>query len=207
MHPFLTRLGIRREVQEFFSPYYSGDSSGDLVFHYGRYTETYGMAFHHIPSTENYWLAGTDLAFAREIFICGSAMEAIAWLHIHYRAYNQTGNLLFISTGTRPCSEHFRWLKRWIKGKRSSLLFCNDLLGRVCDLKTAAALRNQTAAVSLDNQKVAVTFRSKTFSCSRELFSLNAFEKQSEYRFHARTLKPKSANSWLDLVRCGTFNQ
>jgi hypothetical protein len=207
MQPLLARLGIRREVQEFFSPYYSDDSSGNLVFPYGRRSETYGMAFHHVPATENYWLAGSDLAFAREIFICGSAMEAIAWLHIHYRAYTQTDNLLFLSTGTRPCSEHFRWLKQGIKGKRICLLLGNDLLGRVCDLRTAAALRNQPAAVSLDNKNVFVTFRSKTYSCSRELFSLNAFEKQSAYRFHVRTLKPKTANSWLDLVRCGAFNQ
>jgi hypothetical protein len=207
MHPFLTRLGIRREVQEFFAPYYAGDSSGNLVFPYGRYTETYGMAFHHVPATENYWLAGCNLILAREIFICGSAMEAIAWLHIHYRVYNQTDSLLFLSTGTRPCGEHFHWLKAKMKGKRISLLFGNDLLGRVCDLKTAAALRNQPAAVSLDNKNIFVTFRSKIYSCSRQCFSLNAFEKQSAYRFHARTLKPKTANSWLDLVRSGAFNQ
>jgi len=207
MHPFLTKLGIRPEVQEFFSPYYSSDSDGNLVFPYGRYAETYGMAFHHVPATENYWLAGCDLTMAREIIICSSAMEAVAWLHIHYRACNQTGNLLFLSTGTRPCGEHFYRLKGKMKGKRISLLFGNDLLGRVCDLKTAAALRNQPAAVSLDNKNIFVTFRSKTYSYSRELFSLNAFEKQSAYRFHVRTLKPMTANSWLDLVRSGAFNQ
>ena len=207
MHPFLTKLGIRPEVQEFFSPYYSGDRSGNLVFPYGRYSETYGLAFHHVPATENYWLAGSDLALAGEIFICGSAMEAVAWLHIHYRAYNQTDNLLFLSTGTRPCGEHFFRLKQGIKGKRIALLYGNDLLGRVCDLKTAAALRNQPAAVSLDNENVTVTFRSKIYSCSRQCFSLNAFEKQSAYRFHVRTLKPKTANTWLDLLRSGAFNQ
>jgi hypothetical protein len=207
MHPFLTRLGIRNEVQEFFAPYYSSDGTGNLLFPYGRYSEIYGMAFHHIPATENYWLAGSNLAFAREIIICGSAMEAVAWLHIHYRDYNQIDSLLFLSTGTRPCGEHFYRLKGKMNGKRISLLFGNDLLGRVCDLKTAAALRNQPAAVSLDNKNIFVTFRSKTFPCSRELFSLNAFEKQSAYRFHIRTLKPQTANSWLDLVRSGAFNQ
>jgi len=207
MHPFLTKLGIRPEVQEFFSPYYSSDSDGNLVFPYGRYAETYGIAFHQVPATEFYWLAGSDLALAREILICGSAMEAVAWLHIHFRAYNSTDGLLFLSTGTRPCGEHFHWLKAKMKGKRISLLFGNDLLGRVCDLKTAAALRNQPAAVSLDNKNVFVTFRSKTYSYSRELFSLNAFEKQSDYRFHVRTLKPKTANTWLDLLRSGAFNQ
>ena len=207
MHPFLTKLGIRPEVQEFFAPCYSSDGTGNLVFPYGRSTETYGLAFHHVPATESYWLAGCDFAFAQEILICGSAMEAVAWLHIHYRAYNSTDSLLFLSTGTRPCGEQLYCLKKGIKGKRIALLYGNDLLGRVCDLKTAAALRNQPAAVSLDKDNVVVTFRSKLYSCTREGFSLNAFEKQSAYRFHARTLKPKTANTWLDLLRSGAFNQ
>jgi len=207
MHPFLTKLGIRPEVQEFFSPYYSSDSDGNLVFPYRRYAETYGMAFHQVPASEFYWLAGSDLALAREILICGSAMEAVAWLHIHYRAYNSTDSLLFLSTGTRPCGEQLYGLKKGIKGKRISLLFGNDLLGRLCDLKTAAAMCNQPAAVFLDNESVAVTFRSKSYLSSRELFSLSAFEKQSAYRFHVRTLKPKTANTWLDLLRSGAFNQ
>ena len=208
MHPYLTKLGIRTEVQEFFSPYYSADQSGNLVFPYGKQAETYGMAFHYVPATENYWLAGNNnLTFIREVLICGSAMEAIAWLHIHYRAYSQSDNLLFLSTGTKPGPEHFRWLMGKAKTRNFSLLFGNDLLGRACDLKTAAALHSQPAAVSIAGENVLVNFRSKNYAFTNDSFSLNAFEKTAGYRFNVRALKPKGFNTWLDLLTSHTFNQ
>ena len=103
MHPFLTKLGIRAEVQEFFAPYYAGDQSGNLVFPYGRQHETYGMAFHYVPTTENCWQAGSNnLAFIREAFICGSAMEAIAWLHIHFLRSPRSITFCLFQPGTSP---------------------------------------------------------------------------------------------------------
>jgi hypothetical protein len=208
MHPFLTKLGIRAEVQEFFAPWYDTDRSGNLVFPYGRQHETYGMAFHYIPTTENCWLAGnSNLAFICVVFICGSAMEAIAWLHIHYPACTRTDNLFFLSTGNKPSPEHFRCLVGKAKSRHISLLFGNDFLGKVCDIKTAAALRSQPADVSVTDGQVTVSFRSASYTFSYDTFSLNAFEKASNYYFKLRTLKPKGFNTWLDLLKSRAFNQ
>jgi hypothetical protein len=208
MHPFLTKLGIRAEVQGFFAPWYDTDRSGNLVFPYGRQYETYGMAFHFVPTTEICWQAGnSNLAFIREIFICGSAMEAIAWLHINYPACTRTNNLMLLSTGNKPGPEHFRCLTGKAKSRRISLLFGNDLLGKVCDLKTAAALHRQPAAVSVGDEQVTVSFRNKNYTFSYDAFSLNAFEKASNYYFKLRTLKPKGFNTWLDLLKSRAFNQ
>jgi phosphoserine aminotransferase len=134
-------------------------------------------------------------------------MEAIAWLHINYRSYSHNDNLLFLSTGTKPGPEHFRCLIEKAKCKSISLLFGNDLLGRACDLKTAAALRKQPQAVSKFNQHVTVSFRSKNYVFSDDSFSLNAFEKVAGYRFKVRTLKPKGFNTWLDLLKDHALNQ
>jgi hypothetical protein len=208
MHPFLTKLGIRAEVQEFFAPWYDTDRSGNLVFPYGRQYETYGMAFHSVPTTEIYWQArNRDLAFIREVFICGSAMEAIAWLHIHYAAFTRTDILLFLSTGNKPGPEHFSSLAGKAKSRRISLLFGNDLLGKICDVKTAAALHSQPAAVSAGDEQVTVTFRNKNYTFSYDAFSLNAFERASNYYFKLRTLKPKRFNTWLELLTSRAFNQ
>jgi len=208
MHPFLTKLGIRAEVQEFFAPWYHTDPSGNLVFSYGRHYETYGMAFHSIPTTESCWQAGnSDLACIREVFICGSAMEAVAWLHIHYSACTHTDTLFFLSIGNKPGPEHFCCLAGKAKSLRISLLFGNDLLGKVCDLKTASALHSQPAAVSAGDEQVTVTFRNKNYIFSYKAFSLNAFERASNYYFKLRTLKPKGFNTWLDLLKSRAFNQ
>ncbi|HVW15839.1 MAG TPA: hypothetical protein VHB54_18555 [Mucilaginibacter sp.] len=208
MHPFLTKLGIRTEVQEYFAPWYDTDPSGNLVFPYGRQYEIYSMAFHAIPTTESCWQVGnSDLACIREVFICGSAMEAITWLHIHYSAFTGTDTLLFLSTGNKPGPEHFRFLADKAKSRRISLLFGNDLLGKVCDLKTAAELHRQPAAVSAGDEQATVIFRNKNYTFSYDTFSLNAFEKASNYYFKLRTLKPKGFNTWLDLLESRTFNQ
>jgi len=208
MHPFLTKLGIRAEVQEFFAPCYDTDRFGNLVFSYGRQYETYGMAFHATPTTESCWQAGnSDLACIREVFICGSAMEAIAWLHVHYAAFTRTDTLLFLAIGNKPGPEHFRCLEGRAKSRRISLIFGSDLLGKVCDLKTAAALHRQPAAVSAGDEQVTVTFRNDNYTFSYDAFSLNAFEKASNYYFKMRTLKPIGFNTWLDLLESRTFNQ
>ncbi|HEY2583322.1 MAG TPA: hypothetical protein VGI43_16035 [Mucilaginibacter sp.] len=206
MHPYLTKLGIRPKVQAFFLPHYSSDASGNLIFSYGAAVETYGMAFHYVPNTENFWLAGTgNLHLARQVFVTASAMEAIAWFHIHYAALSQTDGLLFLSTGATLCPEHFRKLHANKKGKKFCLLFGNDLLGKIYDLKAAALLCNQPVAVSIAGETVKVDFRSKTYSFAFDNFSLNAFEKQSGYRFNVRTSKPIHDNSWLDLLKAGAF--
>ena len=134
-------------------------------------------------------------------------MEAIAWLHIHFPAFAKIDNLLFISAGNKPGPEHFRWLTGKTKSRHISLLFGDDLLGKVCDLKTAAALHSQPAAVSVVDGQVTVNFQNTNYTFCYYTFSLNAFEKASNYYFKLRTLKPKGYNTWLDLLKSRAFNQ
>jgi hypothetical protein len=49
MHPYLDRLGIRSEVQEFFAPFYDADEAGNLCFKFSEGFEYYGMGFHKVP--------------------------------------------------------------------------------------------------------------------------------------------------------------
>ena len=165
-----------------------------------------GMGFHRLPISDHCWIGGNDhMATVRQVFICSSAMEALAWLHVHFHAFSQAGSLLFLATGTRPGPGQFRWIRQNVKCKQISLIFTNDLPGRACDLKTAAALHNQPAAVFYYDQQVSVSFRNQYFEFNEQAFSLNAFEKASGYRFGVRTLKPKGFCSWLDLLKFNAF--
>jgi hypothetical protein len=208
MHPYLTKLGVRPEVQDFFHPYFTSDAAGNLVFNYQDSIEHFGFAFHRVPLAEHFWIAGdTNFSMIRQVFICGTAMDAIAYLSLNFSAFNHIENLLFLATGVQPNNIQMRWINQYLDGKMVSLIFSRDILGKLCDLKTATGIRRIPVAVGIVNEQVTINFRNQQYIFSQEQFSLNAFEKVSGYRFNTRTLKPKNFDSYLDQLKKKAFNQ
>ena len=196
MHPFLTRLGVPPAVQEFFEPYYTTDETGNLVFWYGDEAEHFGFAFHRVPA-KGLWQAGNpNTAMIRQIFYCENAMEAISFLSLHYSAYPYFDRLLFLAGD----AEH-----SWLQQKSWSLVFNGDILGRVRDLKVAAAIRRLPVTVSLNDESVHIRFRQDNYTILQDQFSLAAFEKISKYRFNVKTHKAKHAYTWLDQLKTSAF--
>jgi hypothetical protein len=183
MNAYLTRLGIRSEVQEWLEPHTYTDDVGNLCFAYGEDSEIYGLAFHRVPLS-GCWTAGPE--HARQVIISSSAMEVIAWLNCNYT----------------PQIEHFFFVagdyRRLLRHKKYSFLFGNDLLGRIHDLKAATMLTGHPAEISVITETVQITFRSKRYAIPVEKFSLHAFELLSGFRFGGKTLKPNRHNSWLE---------
>jgi hypothetical protein len=196
MHPFLTKLGIMPAVQDFFEPWYTTDENRNLVFSYGTEAEHFGFAFHRVPAT-GFWQAGdSNRSMIRFVFLCDSAMEAIAYFSLNFHAFRQTEQCLFIAGN--PDLE--------LAGRSCSLVFGNDLLGRVRDLKTAAAIRRLPLAISLTGETVRIRFRQKNYTVQQHLFSLNAFEQLSGFRFGVRLSKSKTADSWLEQLKIHHLN-
>lgn len=206
MHPYLTRLGVREEVQQFFHPFYHADASGDLVFPYGNDLEHYGFAFHRIPDSEQLWVAGsTNFRLIRQVFFCTSALEAIAYLSIRFPAFRNLDNLLFLAAGARPVAEQLNWVNSNLAGKKLCLIFGKDILGRVCDLKIAAGISRTPVAVFISGGNVHVNFRFSNYIFPGQDFSLNAFERKSGYRFHIAAQKPAAFDSYLDQLKANNF--
>src|ERR1035437_3692177 len=202
MHPYLTKLGVRPEVQAFFQPYFTSDSAGNMVFSYQDSIEHFGFAFHRVPVSEYCWIAGdTNFSMIRQVFICASAMDGIAYLSLNFSAFTQTDNLLFLAIGVQPNNTQIRWINQYLDGKLVSLIFSKDILGRLCDLKTAAGICRIPVAVGIADEQVNINFRQQQYSISQEQFSLNAFEKASGYRFNIRTPKPKNFDCYLDQLK------
>jgi hypothetical protein len=191
MHPFLTGLSVAPAVQEFFEPYYSTDETGDLVFSYGETAEHFGFAFHRVPAC-GLWQAGNpNTSMIRYVFLCDSAMEAIAYFSLNLHGFPHPALCLFIAGDLE-----FNFI-----GKSCALVFSNDLLGRVRDLKTAAVIRRQPLAITVKEETVLIRFRQSTYEISQEQFSLSAFEKLTGYRFGMRVNKAKNAPCWLDQLK------
>ena len=199
MHPYLMRIGVLSDVQEHFSPYYHNDDYGNLEFSYSTSTEKYGIGFHRIPQTEGLWLGGNSAQNAiRYVFICHSALEAIAFLNLHKQYFSSWNKLMFIATGAGISSQQLIWIRENYPGRSFNLLFGNDLLGHIADLKTAASIRKMPVAVSLlGNYHVEIIFRHRRFIFENVKFSLNAFERVSGFRFKIRTYKARIFTSYL----------
>ncbi|SDE62402.1 hypothetical protein SAMN05216464_1085 [Mucilaginibacter pineti] len=203
MHPYFTRLAIRPEVQRFFRPFYQVDAIGNPLFAYGAESEHFGFAFHKVPVTDSVWLAG-NLQFpqVRLVILSASALDAVSWLNKKLPAFPQTENILFVSLGAGVSDVQSLWLREHFAGKSFRLLFGNDLLGRMADLKLAAAIRGWPLSVFLaEKEQVVVNFRSRQFSFGQEHFSLFAFEKAAGVRFGMATDKPKSFNTFFDELK------
>jgi len=203
MHAYLTRLGIRPEVQIFFRPFYRSDDLGNLVFAYGQALEHFGFAFHRVPMTDGFWLGG-NLHFSqvRLVILSASALDAVSWLNKKAAAFPQSENLLFVSMGAGVSDAQLLWMRKHLAGKQFRLLFGRDVLGRMADLKLAAAIKGWPLSVYLGaGEQVTVSFRSRIFSFRQENFTLSAFEKAAGIRFGVATDKPKVHNSFFDELK------
>ena len=203
MHPHLTRLGIRPEVQSFFGPYYETDENGDLCFGYGESVEHFGFGFHYIPVSNRCWMAGNlCLSQVRQVIISGSALDAVSWLNKKAPFFTSFQNMLFISTGPGIKADHIRWINAHLKHKEYFFIYGNDLLARIAGLKLAAALRNQSVEIYVEpGERIAVCFRAGIFYFSQDRFSLSAFEKAAKFRFNIRCDKPKTHLTFFDELK------
>ncbi|MCQ6957665.1 hypothetical protein [Mucilaginibacter aquariorum] len=203
MHPYLTRLGVRPEVQRYFRPFFHADEFGNLIFPYGDEKEHYGFAFHRVPITDECWFAGNfHFEQVRLIILSSSAVDAISWLNKKFHTIAHTQDLLFVSFGAGISMVQLRWLRERLIRKKYQFIFTNDLLGRMADVKVAAAIRGWPISVYVpDDHQIAVRFRAAKFLFSQNDFSLSAFEKAAGARFGIAVTKPKLHNSFFDELK------
>jgi len=201
VNPLLTKLGIRREVQEFFQHSFKYEDN-ILIFPYGKANECFSIDFHHIPVTDSFWSAGDqNYHNIREIIICSSAMEAIAFLTYHFQFYRTVDHLFFISLGILPKQRHFQFIQSNFKNKKIGMAMGSDFLGRVADLKMVAGILNEVIEIYyMPENMLIVNFRGKKFDFSPDSLTLNSLEKRSGFRSHFRTFKVKTAENFLSIV-------
>jgi hypothetical protein len=200
MHPYLTRLGVRPEVQAYFRPCYRTSDLGNLLFPYGDEGEHFGFAFHRVPVTDDCWLAGSiHFPQVRMVILSTSALDAVSWLNKKYNAFTATENLLFVALGGGISDAQLHWIRDKFSRKKCHLIFSNDLLGRLADLKVAAALHGWPLSLYADpEEKVTINFRTANFCFSQETLSLSAFERAAGIRFGVSTSKPRKYNSFFE---------
>ena len=195
MNELLTRLGVPMDIQAFFN------TTADLVFHYGDTYEHYGEDFHKIPTTANLWMAGEDCA--SQVIITYCAMEAIAFITINRQRYPNLGELAFIAIGNKLQEEQANWIRQKFRKRKLTLVFGNDILGHMTDIKLAAGLKGITISLFHNNYRVAISYKELAYDFDEEKISLNAFQSAFGIRSRIRTRKPNAALTFLNQLKYG----
>lgn len=202
-NPYLTKLGISSEVQAlFYGTYKTEEDSNSISFEYGEgAAEHYSLGFHRLPSVPKFWKAGVlETNIVTEIIIGYSALDVMTYLSKKLNTYSKNTNLLFLATGARLYDFHLDLIKTFNK-KRITLIFDNTFLGRISDIKVAAAMMDQPIRFEIKNEDVTIQFKYKKAAFNFEDVSLNVFLREFKVRLHfLKTQKSKGITFLQDQI-------
>ncbi|MCQ6957052.1 hypothetical protein [Mucilaginibacter aquariorum] len=192
MHPLLTELGVSEELQAYFY-------TEDLCFEYANDKEYFGEGFHLVPVTADLWMAGNYPA--TELIITASAMEAIAYLALNQWRHPANAVLSFIAIGNLPHARQLGWISSYCQKRKITLVFGNDLLGRLADIAVASGIRGKAVRLCWQDGMVMLYLNHTAYRFAPERLSLNAFEKAAGFRTAIRTRKPTHHHSFLEQLQ------
>jgi len=197
MNPLLTRLGVPADIQAFFN------TAAELSFHYGDTSEHYSEDFHKVPTTANLWMAGE--ATASEVIVSYCAMEAIAFITINRQHYPELEKLAFVAIGNKLQGEQVKWIREKFPKRKFTLVFGNDLLGQITDIKLAAGLKHIPLRIQHSSGKVLINCLDKLRIFDEDKITLHAFQLAFGLRGKIRTRKPIQTLTYLDQLKNDTY--
>ncbi|RZK98183.1 MAG: hypothetical protein EOO89_32455, partial [Pedobacter sp.] len=92
-------VSVAKRICESYGFSFKSDISGSLLFdYYNGQSEYFGENGHLVPLNGGFWSSrSVDLNIISQVFICSSAMEAIAFIHFNSCRFNRPYELLFIA--------------------------------------------------------------------------------------------------------------
>jgi len=193
MNEVLKRLGISPEIQALFG------LSTELIFNYGDDVEEFGEGLHRVPTTQNLWVAGAELA--NHIVITYSAMEAIAFISINRHRYPKLEQLAFVAIGNKLQAEQVAWIRKTYPGRKFTLVFGCQMIDQITAIKLAAGIKNFPIKVYLENNKVIIRHHTEQRVFDADRLSLHAFQEAFGLRPRLRTGKPIQVLTFLDQLK------
>jgi hypothetical protein len=192
MNDLLTALGVSPQVQALFN-------IGDLVFDYGDSFEQFECGFHKVPACQNLWRSGNE--FASQVIITNSVMEAVAFAQLNLQKNPDLDALFFISIGNGFYPAKLNWIRKRLKKRKFTLVFGDDLLGRLQDIKVATALRNRKVTLHWSDPNITIKTGARNFKMNSDKISLASFEREAGIRTAVRTSKPLNRMTFLEQLK------
>jgi hypothetical protein len=193
MNPLLTGLGVPAEVQAFFQ------ISEELLFSYGDVQEHFNCDLHKIPTTQNIWMAGEFTA--SEVIITYCAMEAIAFLTTNFSRCPNLSGLAFVAIGNKLQQAQIKWIRETFPNRKFTMVFGNDPLALITDIKLAAGLKNVPVKIQHSNSKLLIRCGNVLRVFDEDKISFYAFQTAFGIRGKIRTRKPNGTLTFLDQLK------
>lgn len=213
--PLLSEIGVGINTQRFFFPFFS-DDNGRLGFDFisnGEIVdkEIFSLNTHRLTCSIGVWVRGATENVGN-VFLFFSAVEAVAFCHIHQHRYNFFNGCVFIALGVKPCKEQIGLVKIVYKKARIHTVFGNDLIGRIYDCKISLWLIGKDCTFFLSKNQVVVQAIDPKINCCKKTkierfrFSFSVFYRSHGGRSHLKTHKPEAKfNSFLDYLITKNF--
>jgi hypothetical protein len=168
-------VSAARDICVSFGFSFRADISGRLIFDYNSGpSERFGKDGHLIPISAGFWCSRmVDLNIIREVFICLSAMDAIAFLHFNAARFSRSDELLFMAftPGRNYPKEVFKELRK----VKINLLLGNDLLDVLQTIRFCMDHKSIKVHFILEDELVVFRFTERVFFISQHRLSLRQF--------------------------------
>jgi len=137
---------------------------------------------------------------ARQHFLFHTAIDALCFCHLHPRLLDRPGSNVFTVIGLLPTATQLLTLRHRYPNARTVGVFDDDLCGRVLDCKVALWLMQRDTAFGLHDGQVVFMHKGSALRVPVPEFSLHRFRMLTGLRSTYRTIKPKGAVSFADLL-------
>src|SRR5690606_3898721 len=136
----------------------------------------------------------------RQHFLFYSSADMLCFCHFHQNLLKNPGHNIFTAIGLNPCINFLLQLKSQFPKAKIVNVFDNDLLGKVMDCKVVLAYLGQQASFKLLKGQLSFSYKGNEFTVPASFFSLHRFRMLTGIRSNHRTLKPKGAISFFQLI-------
>lgn len=190
----LAGSGIPAEFRNLFG-------ANGAVFDYGDCIEHFGQDFHRVPVTKNLWLAGDQTA--TQAIIGTSAIELIAFLSLRKTQYPKIDMVALIAIGSKWHVEQAAWIRDNFCKRKFTLVFGNDYLGRITDVKMACALKEKIILIHRNQNETVFLCGTRQCVISNDTVSLYALERAMGWRSGISCPKSKQNINFLEELKNG----
>jgi len=141
-----------------------------------------------------------ELGLVRQHFLCYTTSDILYFCHFHKHLLKNPGSNIFTAIGYNPSRTFLLQLKNQFPKVRTVTVFDDDLFGRILDCKVLLAYLKIEMNFKLQNGQVFFCYKSKDYAVPESIFSLHSFRTFTGMRSNNRTIKPKGAVSFRQLL-------
>lgn len=176
------------------------DGKLDFVFSDGV-SESFHSYQHRMALSSGIWYNSPGLSTCSSLYICSSAMEAVAFATLEHAKLADLDQSCWIVLGLN--CELPRNVPEFCFGRKINLLYGRDLLDVIRAVKICVSLKGFLVNFWLREDLLECHFRGRSYVFAVEGFSLSRLKQATGFRDYSSMKRPFGVNSFMDQLRFG----